>query len=389
MHPGQETSPPVSVLLVDDDEMVLRAHRRVLERHGFDVATAGDGAAAVTTLHQRPFDVIVSDVDMPQMSGLSLLEHVRRHDLDVPVVLITGNPSIDGAAAAVEHGAIRYLLKPVANDLLANAVGHAARFHETAKLKRQALALAGGMDRLVGDRAELLASFDRAIDSLWIAYQPIVSWSTRSVYAYEALMRSRESALPHPGAVLDAAERLGRLDELGRTIRSRALEPLALMNPDTLLFVNLHPRDLFDDQLVATGSALAAVAPRIVLEITERASLHEMSDVRTRVTELRKLGFRIAIDDLGAGYAGLSSFALLEPEVVKLDISLVRDLPRHPTKRALVCSMISTCRDLGTVIIAEGIETTDERDALLEAGCDLMQGYLFARPGAAFPAAQL
>jgi EAL domain-containing protein (putative c-di-GMP-specific phosphodiesterase class I) len=106
--------------------------------------------------------------------------------------------------------------------------------------------------------------------------------------------------------------------------------------------------------------------------------------VRSRVQRLRELGFRIAIDDLGAGYAGLASFALLEPEVVKLDMSLVRDLHLSLTKQKLVRTMITMCRELGITITAEGIETVEERDALLEAGCDLMQGYLFARPGPPF-----
>jgi EAL domain-containing protein (putative c-di-GMP-specific phosphodiesterase class I) len=98
---------------------------------------------------------------------------------------------------------------------------------------------------------------------------------------------------------------------------------------------------------------------------------------------LRKLGFRIAIDDLGAGYSGLTSFALLEPDVVKLDMALVRDLHMEPTKRTLV-RMIAMSRELGIIVTGEGIERVEERDELARAGCDLMQGYLFAKPGGAF-----
>ena len=97
------------------------------------------------------------------------------------------------------------------------------------------------------------------------------------------------------------------------------------------------------------------------------------------------MGFRIAIDDLGAGYAGLTSFATLEPEFVKLDMSLVRDVDKNPTKKKLVRSMTSLCRDLGMLVVAEGVETLAERDVLVEAGCDLLQGYLLAKPGKPFP----
>jgi EAL domain-containing protein (putative c-di-GMP-specific phosphodiesterase class I) len=127
------------------------------------------------------------------------------------------------------------------------------------------------------------------------------------------------------------------------------------------------------------------VASRVVLEITERASLHGIPDIRARIASLRQLGFRIALDDLGAGYAGLTSFALLEPDVVKLDMALVRDLNSEPTKRTLVRTMISMCKELGIVVTSEGIETREERDDLALAGCDLMQGFLYARPGEGFP----
>ena len=120
-----------------------------------------------------------------------------------------------------------------------------------------------------------------------------------------------------------------------------------------------------------------------MLEITERASLDGLGDVRGRIQSLRKLGFRIAIDDLGAGYSGLTSFALLEPDVVKLDMALVRDLHMEPTKRTLV-RMIAMSRELGIIVTGEGIERVEERDELARAGCDLMQGYLFAKPGGAF-----
>jgi EAL domain-containing protein (putative c-di-GMP-specific phosphodiesterase class I) len=103
------------------------------------------------------------------------------------------------------------------------------------------------------------------------------------------------------------------------------------------------------------------------------------------VAELRALGFRIAIDDLGAGYAGLTSFAVLEPEIVKLDMSLVRDVHKHPTKQKLIRSMTALCKDMGMTVVAEGIENVEERDAVIDLGCDLLQGYLFAKPGRAFP----
>jgi EAL domain-containing protein (putative c-di-GMP-specific phosphodiesterase class I) len=146
------------------------------------------------------------------------------------------------------------------------------------------------------------------------------------------------------------------------------------------IFVNLHPIELLDESLLSGDGALSTFAPRVVLEITERASLSGIGDLRERTRRLRQMGFRLAVDDLGAGYAGLSSFASLEPEVVKIDMSLVRDVGLSATKQRLIASMASACKDLGITVLAEGVETTEERDAVVLAGCDQLQGYLFARP---------
>ena len=100
---------------------------------------------------------------------------------------------------------------------------------------------------------------------------------------------------------------------------------------------------------------------------------------QSRVAMLRRLGYRIAVDDLGAGYAALGALATLEPEIVKLDMSLIRDLNRHATKRRVVGAIATLVRELGGQVVAEGVETEAERDAAAECGVDLMQGWLYAR----------
>jgi EAL domain-containing protein (putative c-di-GMP-specific phosphodiesterase class I) len=110
-----------------------------------------------------------------------------------------------------------------------------------------------------------------------------------------------------------------------------------------------------------------------------------VKDTRARVRALRELGYRIALDDIGAGYAGLSSFELLEPDVVKLDMSLIRDVHRSQTKQKLISSILALCTDPDRLVVAEGVETMEELEELLKLGCDVFQGYLFARPAAAFP----
>jgi EAL domain-containing protein (putative c-di-GMP-specific phosphodiesterase class I) len=367
-------------LLVDDEQAIARAYARTLGAAGFSVVTAGDGREAVAAARDQNFDVIVSDITMPEINGLELLRLVREHDLDVPFVIMTGGPGVDSAVRAMEYGALRYLIKPVDPTELEEVVARAVRLHQMAKIKREALEMFRLEGKHLGDRAGLEARLANAMSTLWIAYQPIVSWSRKSAFAYEALVRNEEPTLRSPPDLFEAAERLGRLQDLGRMVRDRVARTLEESPTDGLLFVNLHALELDDDSLVRTDAPLSRHASRVVLEVTERAPLERIRDVTGRVAQLRALGYRIAVDDLGAGYAGLTSFAHLEPEVVKVDMSLIRDIDRSPMKQKLLGSIVTLCRDLGIEMIAEGIETEEERDALVRLGGDLCQGYLFARP---------
>jgi len=382
--PLGDDGPLPSVLLVDDDPALLRAFKRLLEADGYAVQTAGDGIEAVALLETARFDVVLSDIDMPRLDGIGVLRAVRASDWDLPVVLITGKPDVRTAIEAVELGALRYLVKPVERAELLATMQRATQLRQLAALKRQALELYGAERFQISDRAGLEEVFHRAIEALFMAYQPIVNFAQRHIYAFEALVRSAEPRMPGPGALFAAAEQLHGLDRLGRAIRGKVatmIETTAGLH----VFVNLHPNDLNDEQLYDPASPLSRVADRVVLEMTERAALHDIPDARTKLARLRRLGYLIAVDDLGSGYAGLASFVQLDPDVVKLDISLVRDIHKNPTKRRLVQSMLAVCADMGLLLVAEGVESVDERDVLCEIGCNFLQGYLFARPQAAPP----
>ena len=373
------------VLVVDDELALARALAIALERAGLRVTVASNGHEAIALFGQHALDVIVSDISMPGMSGIDLLRAIRAHDPDVPVIIMTGAPDVQSASHAVELGALRYVTKPFPVQEVVQVVTRAAKLRRLATLRRDAMRAAGNAQPT--DPALLEAAFDRALGGLVLAYQPVVA-PGGNLAAFEALMRSREPALPDPGRVLQAAEQLDRLHELGRTIRSLAARDFAQAPPGSLLFVNLHPADLSDPDLVDPSAPLSRIAERTVLEITERASLEQIDDVPGRISTLRALGYRIAVDDLGAGYAGLSSFAHLEPELVKLDMSLVRAVDGSRTRQRVIRAVSELCHELGARVIGEGVETVAERDALVELGCDLLQGFLLARPGPPFPSSR-
>jgi EAL domain-containing protein (putative c-di-GMP-specific phosphodiesterase class I) len=236
----------------------------------------------------------------------------------------------------------------------------------------------------VGGLADLEARLERCLAALQMHFQPIV-YPDRARFGYEALLRSTDKSLPHPGAILDAAERLERTTRLGMAIRAQVAKVFAAAPADRgVVFVNLHVNDIFDKALTSQFAPLTRIASRVVLEITERSSLDGLGDVRYRIAELRERGYRIAVDDLGGGHARMGALGPLDTDFVKLDMSLVRDVDSHPMKQRLVRSITQLCKDHRVMVIGEGVETEAEAKALTELGCDLLQGYFIARPGPPF-----
>ncbi|GEM_PF-1534639 len=257
------------------------------------------------------------------------------------------------------------------------------------------------MARELAHHSELL---ERALSSraFTFHYQPIVDMNERRVIAYEALCRGTMESLRFPDVIFSLAERCARIWDLGRVLRDMmavSLDEFGAVNVGSppIVYLNVHPKDLDDPVFLeqALSGPLSRHANRIVVELTERAAIRDYRRVKDFFAALRRHGYRLAIDDLGSGYAGLTSLAELEPEFIKFDMSLVRDLHLHPVKRRLLHRMNEFAREIGAATISEGVECAAERDALLDVGCTLMQGYFFARPvpglvpvsDACFPAA--
>jgi EAL domain-containing protein (putative c-di-GMP-specific phosphodiesterase class I) len=283
------------------------------------------------------------------------------------------------SAVAVQQGALCFLEKPVAREVFVSTLSHASKLHGLAKLRRRALGELGGQWWQLGDRVALEQVFERAFDRLTVAFQPIVSWSSRRVIGHEALLRSSDPSLPDPSSVLAVAERLGRIEQIGRLVRERVARSMALA-PAEFVFVNLHALELLDGELYSASAPLSQFGKRIVLEISEHALLDDVAQLEARAEALRKLGFRLAMDNLGPGYPGLSSFARLRPEFVKYDLSLVRGIEQRPAQAEIVAEMTALLGTMNTRVIAAGIESIAQRDAVIKAGVDLLQGFAFSRP---------
>lgn len=215
---------------------------------------------------------------------------------------------------------------------------------------------------------------------LGIVFQPIVALSSGAIFAQEALVRCRRSDLPTPPALFERALAMGCVGRLGRAIRDMAV-PLAA---GARLFVNIHPQELQESWLVRPDDPIYSHDTEIFLEITEAVPLAHYRLCMEVLQEVRgRSGVNIVLDDLGAGYSNLRRISDLAPEVVKLDRGLVRGIADQPRLRRLVSNIVELCTDLSALVVAEGIETEPEWQALSDCGVQYGQGFLFAQP--AFP----
>ncbi|MEM6292985.1 MAG: EAL domain-containing protein [Myxococcota bacterium] len=243
-----------------------------------------------------------------------------------------------------------------------------------------------------GYQLECSASLlDRALrDSAFVFHhQPIVDCRERTVIAYESLCRGTMEGMKFPDLIFGVAERMNRVWQVGRVLRSVIADELVDVGPTPYLhFINIHPADLDDPKFAeqALHGSLTPHAANVVFELTERAAIGDYRRIKSFFAKLRDCGYRLAIDDLGSGYAGLTALAELDPDFIKFDMGLIRDVHLHPVKQRLLQRMHEFADEIGAKAISEGVENEAERDALLDVGSTLMQGYFFARPARGFAA---
>jgi EAL domain-containing protein (putative c-di-GMP-specific phosphodiesterase class I)/DNA-binding response OmpR family regulator len=241
---------------------------------------------------------------------------------------------------------------------------------------------------------ELHAEFDEIMKAgqLSCVYQPIVSLDDYSVMGYELLARGPvQSRLHRPDVLFEVAQREGRVAELDRACRLMAARAGATLPPGLVRFINTEPMSIFShshsDLFVKefVEATPEEVRGETVVELSEKSVIDDMERMREVVRELRGQGFRVAIDDAGAGYSGLQTMVEMEPDFIKLDISLVRNIEHSVVKQKLVATLRDFCREAKITLVAEGIETRSQLDALLDMGLGFGQGFLFAHPGSPYP----
>ncbi|MFI5229953.1 MAG: EAL domain-containing protein [Gemmatimonadales bacterium] len=230
--------------------------------------------------------------------------------------------------------------------------------------------------------ADLRSSLrDRGV---YVDYHPIVITETRQIFGYEALARGVMRSLRSPEVMFDVAAEADLVWELSRLCRARAIEGMdSRLGPGELLFLNVDPHDFSDP---AFNENEVKHPERVVIEITERTAIKDYPKFRERLRIFRERGFRFAVDDAGSGYAGLGSIANLEPDFIKLDISLINAIDTNFIKQNLVETMVKFANDHGAMVIAEGVERAEEFKAVKDLGVHLVQGFFLHRPSHVAPA---
>lgn len=214
------------------------------------------------------------------------------------------------------------------------------------------------------------------------AFQPIVDVQARSVFAHEALVRGTTG---EPAASVLSQVTADNRYAFDQACREKAIRIAGALDLQSHLSINFLPNAIYRPEVCIRSTLQAArqhgfPVGRIIFEAVEGEQVNDGKWLAEILGEYKRIGFKTAIDDFGAGFAGLNLLADFQPDMVKLDMALVRGIDQDVPRRTIVSGVVSICRQLGIEVIAEGIETRDEAQCLADLGIRLMQGYWFARP---------
>jgi EAL domain-containing protein (putative c-di-GMP-specific phosphodiesterase class I) len=375
---ASQSSPREAVhrlLVVDDEPMVRELVARILQRAGYRVVEAEGGPEALAAAAREPFDLAIVDYGMPHINGVHVLRELRVLQPRCQRILCSGNLNLPLVIEAVNRGAISQVLaKPIHPEELLRMVAESLG----ARQRDDELRRSEGLATLAEQRRNLEECLDG--DFINLALQPI-SNADGSVGAFEGLLRSSHPGLDSAATVLRAAEELSQLSRLAELIARRAVARLELLAGDWLLFINAHPKELTDPELLRRRlEILWDWKDRLVVEITERTYVLGLARWAASVKLLTEAGFALAVDDLGSGYNSLTVLAELQPQYLKVDMSMTRGVDGDPRKQRLIEMLVRFAESTDAKLIAEGIETEAEAQALRDCAVHLFQGYFIGRP---------
>jgi len=381
------------VFVIDDNVTNVAILEGLLSHAGLRaVYTATDPRDALARFDEVNPDLVLLDLHMPQVDGYSILREIseRAAGAYLPVMVLTADARPEASERALASGARDFLTKPFdgtevilrARNLLETRYLHLTLRQHNIELRAELGAYQQGKRAEEQAREQGRERIERVIRNrdIQMVYQPVVDLASGALVGVEALARFAAEPVRGPASWFAEAERLGLGVELELCAVEAALRALKTLPDTAFLALNVSPGTLLTEQF---ASLLPAdIASDVVIELTEHVPVEDYELVNAAADTFRKRGGRIAVDDMGAGYAGFRHLISLQPDIVKLDISLTRDIDRDPSRRALASALVQFTADTGAKLIAEGVETAGELSTLRQLRVGWGQGYHLGRPGA-------
>jgi EAL domain-containing protein (putative c-di-GMP-specific phosphodiesterase class I)/ActR/RegA family two-component response regulator len=389
---------PIQVLIAEDNPSQAQALLEALSGEAsLDVVGVGhDAGEAVALARERPPDVALVDVHMPGGGGPKVARELASLDPKPRVVALSASGDRAAVIEMLQAGAVAYLVKGARLDEIVDTVHRAARGLSTLSPSVSGEVIGSLVEQLEradapsGDVSAALRRVRAVIETRAIecVYQPILELHTLTRVGYEALARFKPEPVRGPLEWFEDANAVGLGLELELTALRVALETVSTAGSSVLdtefLAVNASPATVCSPEFAECFTDVRL--DRVVVEVTEHAAIEDYRAFHRAFDPLRSAGARLAIDDAGAGYASLRHILQLKPDFIKLDLSLTRAIHADEPRRAMAAALVAFAEQTGSLVIAEGIETEDELDALRALGAGHGQGYHLGRPGALMPA---
>jgi EAL domain-containing protein (putative c-di-GMP-specific phosphodiesterase class I)/DNA-binding NarL/FixJ family response regulator len=377
----------MSVLVVDDNASNVALMAALLHEQGLRrIHTETDARRVPRRLVDEDPDLVLLDLHMPHVDGHTVLKQIQRYagGSYLPVLVLTADTTSQARDRALADGAQDYLTKPVdaaeATLRIANLL-HTRRL--LAALRETAEPAPGERGRRWIDHTERRARTDAVLreGNITAIFRPVVDVNTLQIVGHEGLSRFPDDYRLTPQQWFADAFSVGLGPELEWRAAMNILAGLDALPADTFLAINMSPATI----TYAHERELCPpeVCSRVVVELTEHVPIEDYSVVQRALETVRSYGTRLAAADLGSGYAGFRHLVSLRPDIIKLDMSLVRGIDASTEQRALASALVAFAGDVGAQVIAEGVETEDELDALRAIGVPWAQGFYFGMPGPA------
>lgn len=376
------------VLVVDDNVSNVALLKALMEGEGMvRVYTETDPRQVPQLLAEHKPDLVLLDLHMPHVDGHQVLAQIKQFAAGsyLPVLVLTADTTTDARDRALSQGAQDYLTKPLDTTEAALRIANLLETQQLYTALRRTAVHSDARPQTSGTETRTRIESVLRGRSITPFYQPVIDIRTMATVGYEGLSRFAEPTYGGPDRWFADAFTVGLGVDLEWLAAATLLPVLDALAPEVFLAVNLSPPAILhasEDQLCQPSQC-----PRVVIELTEHVPVEDYPAVQRAFAEMRGHGARLAADDLGAGYAGFRHLLDLAPDIIKLDVSLVRGVHHSNRQQSLLKAMTAFADDVGATVIAEGVEQAEELETLRALSVPWAQGYYLGRPAPLRPLA--